>query len=88
MNAKLNDTKNLWSPSTSFFERLPVYPSLHPLSGGFRDCSSRSLRDVLFALLLASAYISSKKGEKRFEYRALWGMSVPVGHSASRHPVP
>ena len=39
----------------SFFERLIPLNPLRPLSGGFRDCSSRSLRDVLFALLSASA---------------------------------
>ena len=40
-----------------FLRKTAHLNPLHPLSGGFRDCPSRSLRDVLFALLSASAYI-------------------------------
>ena len=38
-----------------FLRKTAHLNPLHPLSGGFRDCPSRSLRDVLFALLSASA---------------------------------
>ena len=57
----------------SFFERLIPLNPLRPLSGGFRDCSSRSLRDVLFALLSASAIFGwrhiygSRLGKSFFE---------------------